>query len=228
MKKILVINPNASESMTESIRNTAASHASPDIAVEVIRTPNAPNVLESFTDYTNAGREVLIMLDRLPLENYDGILLACFGDPCLAALKEKSPAPVVGIAEASMAMALLLGYKFSILAAVDKAKVMMEQLVLSYGLKERLATVESLKVTIEDFMEDAGLLEARILDRGQHAMAQGCEVLIYGCAGMTMLAAEDLSEKLGIAVLDPVVCGLAALEGIVGKGLKVSKIGLYR
>lgn len=228
MKTILVINPNASEAMTESIRRTVEAYVSPGIAAEVIRTPGAPKVLESFKDYTQAGWEVLAMMDRLPLANYDGILLACFGDPCLAALKEASSVPLVGIAEASMAMALLIGYKFSILAAVDKARAMMDQLVLAYGLKNRLATVESLQVGIDDFMEDPALLKERILERGRRAKGEGCEVLIYGCAGMTMLSAEDLSRQLGMSVLDPVVCGLAALEGIISKGLAVSKTGLYR
>ncbi len=228
MKKILVINPNSSESMTESIRQTVAAHRSGEFAFEVIRTPNSPNVLESFADYTLAGREVLAKVNTIPAGMYHGLLLACFGDPCLEALKEVSAAPVIGIAEASMAMALLLGSKFSILAAVDKATAMMDQLVLKYGLRDRLASVESLGLSIEAFMNDADLLKEKVIAAGSRAMERGCEVLIYGCAGMTMLSARELSTLLGITVLDPVVCGMAAIEGITAKGLAVSKSGLYR
>ncbi len=228
MKKLLVINPNASESMTRSIAQTVAAHQSAGFAAEVIRNPKAPEVLESFADYTQAGHEVLALLNQLPLTGYHGIVLACFGDPCLEALKEKAPVPVVGIAEASMALALLLGYKFSILAAVDKAATMMEQLVLKNGLKSRLASVESLNLSIEAMLAAPELLKEKVLERGAHAINQGCEVLIYGCAGMTMLSTAELSQHLGIPVLDPVVCGLTAIEGIVGHGLGVSRQGLYR
>src|SRR5215471_20167550 len=45
---------------------------------------------------------------------FDAVYLACFGDPGLAALKEVSPVPVVGMAEASVRTACGLGGRFAI------------------------------------------------------------------------------------------------------------------
>ena len=114
MKKLLIINPNSSEEMTRDIRNTLAYAQDGDFALEVVSTPGSPHVLESFSDYTEAGANAIALLRRLAAQGpfpYDGVLLACMGDPCLFAVKEACPVPLVGIAEAGISTALLLGYK---------------------------------------------------------------------------------------------------------------------
>lgn len=158
---------------------------------------------------------------------YDGILLACFGDPGLYALKERAGIPVIGIAEASMSLALLLGFKFSIIAAVAKAKAMMENLVLSYGLSARLASVEALDLGITTFMNQEHLLKEAVLEGGRQAVRQGAEVLLLGCAGMTVLDAE-VERELGVPVIDPVKAGVYMLRGIIDGGFPIARNGLYK
>lgn len=226
MNRILVINPNSSTKMTEDIQETIQKFESEDWQFDVIRIEKSPLVLENFTDYTLAGANVLDYLEENDTSNYDGILLACFGDPCLWALKEQVSIPVVGIAEASISLALLLGFKYSIIAAVPKAKAMMESLVMSYGLQDRMASVEALNVEICTFMEQKQLLEEAALACGERAIEKGAEVLVLGCAGMTILG-DDVGEKLGIPVIDPIKAGLCTLKGIIDGGFEISKAGLF-
>ena len=176
MKKLLIINPNSSEEMTRDIRNTLAYAQDGDFALEVVSTPGSPHVLESFSDYTEAGANVIALLRRLAAQGpfpYDGVLLACMGDPCLFAVKEACPVPLVGIAEAGISTALLLGYKFSILAASAKAKPMMESMVLSYGLTDRLASVETFAQPIDAFMEDPQVLRDGIRRTAEREETRG-------------------------------------------------------
>lgn len=229
MKKYLIINPNSSRKMTEDIRQTVEELTIPGFKADVVCMDEAPEVLESFMDYTAAGAEVVKYVSKgiASAKAYDGILLACFGDPSLYALKEVSQVPVIGIAEASLSLSLLLGFKFSIAAAASKAKPMMESMVKGYGLESRMASVESLDLNIEAFLNKRQLLEDKLTACGKEAMGKGAEVLLLGCAGMTMISGK-VEEALGIPVIDPIAAGAAALHGIVEGGFRVSKLGLYK
>lgn len=228
MRKLLVINPNSSHKMTADIKSTVEKCTPRDTKIDVVCLENSPEVLESFIDYTLAGANVIEYIRKNKVESkYDGILLACFGDPGLYALKELLNIPVLGIAEAAISASLLLGFKYSIVAAVSKARAMMESLVKSYGLEGRLASVEALDVDICTFIEQEQLLYDAALSCGHQAIAKGAEVLILGCAGMTILD-KKIAKELGIPVVDPVSAGLHMLSSIIDSGLYTSKIGLYQ
>lgn len=228
MKKLLIINPNSSQEMTADIRRTVAYAEDGTFSLEVRATEGSPHVLESFADYTEAGAQVIAYLRSLPAPfPYDGVLLACMGDPCLFALKEVCPVPLVGIAEAGISTALLLGAKFSILAASAKAKPMMESMVLSYGLMNRLASVETFDRPIDDFMADPEILRQGIRRTAETAAARGAEVLLLGCAGMTMLS-DELNTLAPLPIVDPIKAGTEQLKAILRGGFALSRAGLYQ
>lgn len=228
MKKLLIINPNSSEAMTEEIEKSIGDCGLGGISADVVRMPDSPETLESYGDYALAGANMLRYFDGHSRNagGYDGVLVACFGDPGLYALKERLGAPVIGIAEASMSTALLLGYKFSIVAAVRKAKAMMTQLVESYGLSSRLASVESLDLDIPTFMNHPEALKTAFKVCAHAAADKGADTVIGGCAGMTML--RRMREEFGIEVIDPVKAGVTQLAALTGGGFSVSRFGLYR
>ncbi|MCI2058585.1 MAG: aspartate/glutamate racemase family protein [Oscillibacter sp.] len=229
MKKLLVINPNSSEQMTQDIRNTLSSASDNEFSITVTRTEGAPNVLESFSDYTNAGYHVLRRLEQLKTDGmpYDGVLLACMGDPCLYAVKEACPVPLIGIAEAALSTALLLGSKFSILASSAKAKPMMESMVQTYGLNDRMASVETFDLPIDEFMADPELLRKSIRKTAKSATDRGAEVLVLGCAGMTMLS-NELESLADLPVIDPILAGMEQLKAVLRGNFRVSRAGLYK
>lgn len=228
-RRLLVINPNSSVKMTEDIQNTAAALRSDRLGIDVVRMRNSPETLESFADYTAAGAEVISYLREKQAEGFgfDGVVLACMGDPCLFGVKEVCRAPVIGIAEAGISAALLTGYKFSILASSGKAKPMMESMVMSYGLGSRMASVETFNIPIAGFMEDRVLLKEMALKTSRTAIEKGAEVLILGCAGMTMLG-DEVSALTGVPIIDPVKAGIVMLNALLEGGFAISRGGLYK
>lgn len=223
---LLVINPNTSHSITEGIRKTVERVRSPDTSVTVTEPDFGPEALESFYDYTLSAFGLCRLLER-EKEGRDGILVACFGDPGLYAAKEICPCPVIGIAEASIAMSLLLGSRFSILAASEKAVPMMEDMVARYGMDRRLAGVFPLNMGVLEAESSPQKTVERLIEQGRLAISKGAEVLILGCAGMTGFS-EPVSKALNIPVLDPVKTAFLALEALCGGGFEVSRKGLYQ
>ncbi|WP_196595984.1 aspartate/glutamate racemase family protein [Pectinatus frisingensis] len=223
MRKLLIINPNSSPKMTYDIKMTLKEQS----GLDIINMPKAPEVLESFTDYTLAGTEVIHYIKNNDLSSYSGILLACFGDPCLYALKELCNIPVIGIAEASFSRALLLGNKFSVVAASAKAKPMMESLIDMYGLQMRNAGTVTLATDIRAFLNDKEILYEKLMFAMRQTKEIRAETVILGCAGMTAVDKHKLSAESGQIIIDPIINGVSALKAIIDDGNLVSKSGLY-
>ena len=102
--------------------------------VETVHPAYGPKSLESAYDTAIATNAMIDMLTGKEAE-YDGVLIACFGDPGHDALKEMLDGAVVGIAESAIATALMLGNKYSILAAGERAVPLMENMVNSYHME---------------------------------------------------------------------------------------------
>lgn len=227
MPKILAFNPNTCVEMTEGIEETINKIKLPGFDVTVTSPDFGARSLESFYDYSLASFAMLRYLEMHQEEKYDGILVACFGDPGLYAVKEVCDGLVVGIAEATMASSLLLGQRFSILVASEKAVPMMYDMVGQYGLRDRLASIEPIGISVLDVEHDKEKAIEALTRVGRQAVEKGAEVLLLGCAGMTGMK-EPIYQELGVPVLDPVEIGYKQLELLLSLGTPKSIAGLYQ
>lgn len=232
MKRLLILNPNASVQMTHAIAETAAGMPGVGFEVDVRRVPESPPSLETFYEYGLAAVASLTELRRLGLTHdsdrpaaHDGVLLACFGDPGLYALKESCLVPVVGMAEAALSTALLLGYRFALLVALPRAVPMMDLMLRQYGLRERCGGIYPLGLPVLE-LESGPAVERQTLEAGRRAMAEGADLLVLGCAGLTGRA-RWLQQELGLPVVDPILAGYLALEGLIRSGLAQSRAGMF-
>jgi allantoin racemase len=224
MPKALVINPNTSLAMTAEIEQTARKVFQSPWTCVVSAAPGGPESLESWSDYHLASIAILPLLENH--SDADGIVLACFGDPGLFLLKETGKVPVVGIAEASMSMALLLGARFGILAGMRRAVELMDSMVHTYCLDARYAGTVPLNMRVLDFDKDR-LATLDVLEQASRQLrSNGAEVLLLGCAGLTAFV-DDLQSKVEMPVIDPVEAGCRMLRTICEAGLNTSHIGLY-
>ena len=118
--RILFINPNTSESFTEKVRVIASQYALPSTQVTVLNPSSGPRSIESIYDelLSSAGTLELAIAQ---LDHFDAFVIACYSDhPTVYALREITDKPVLGIADASMYMACMLGHKFSVVTTNDE------------------------------------------------------------------------------------------------------------
>jgi len=224
MPTALIINPNTSAEMTEGIRITAQKIFHPPWEFNVLHAPAGPESLESWRDYQLAGAAVLPLLKEH--SQVDGVVLACFGDPGLFALKEISSGPVIGIGEAAISLALLVGGKFGILAAMGRAVTLMDGMVRMYGLETRYAGTAPLNMRALNLEEDHEATLAVLERVSGELVARGADVLLLGCAGLTGFS-DDLKQRAAVTIIDPVEAGCRMLKTSVEMGLNTSHIGLY-
>ncbi len=226
--KVKIINPNTSQSMTETIRKTAEKYARPETDIVAVSPKRGPESIECYYDETLAGPGILEEVRLGMRDGYEGYVIACFGDPALFAAKEVADSPVIGIAEASMNMATVLGYKFSILTVLRSAIPVMEDMVKRYGLISRCASIRSIDIPVLEIGKNIEKVKEALVEAGRRAIEEDrAEVLLLGCAGMTDLD-HYLEERLHVPVIDGVVAAIKLLEAIHEYGKKTSKALMFR
>lgn len=224
---ILVINPNTSVSVTEHIRQELEKIKRPDTELTVVNPEHGPVSIESAYDEALAGPPTLELVRQANEERYDAIVLACFSDPALDAAKEISDIPVVGIEEATMHMAAMLGHKFSITTAFRNRVPTRELHARLRGVESAYASTLVLNMSVLEMDAHPEKAKACILELARQAVEEdGVEVIILGCAGLTGYA-EDVERELGVAVLDPTAVAFKVAEAIADLGLRHSKVGRF-
>lgn len=215
--KILIINPNSDLEMTKAIQETANNFIKKEFEVICKPTSGAPKFIETYEDELKAAPGMM----QLVRENkdYDAFIVACHDDPNLDAIKEITKKPVVGIGEASMKIASMLGHRFSVVSTSRHSIPLKEELVRKYHLQDVLASVRAPGEEMSEYSEKEKYLQVAKLAI-QENMA---EVIVLGCAGMTGLD-KYLEEKLGVPVLDGVICALIIVVGLVKYGVSTSKV----
>ena len=225
--RIFVINPNTSESMTDHIRRELEKIKRPDTVLTVVNPEHGPVSIESAYDEALAGPPTLELVRRANEEGYDAIVLACFSDPSLDAAKEVSDVPVIGIEEATLHVAAMLGHKFSIMTSLSSRIPTRDLHVRLHGLESAFASAPALNMPVLEMDANPEKAKARILELARKAVQEdGAEVIVLGCAGLAGYA-EDIERELGAVVLDPTSVAFKVAEAVADLGLRHSKTGRF-
>ena len=226
--RILVINPNTSVEMTNGIDSSAKKYARPDTEIETVCPKEGPRSIESAYEGDLVAGGVLERVIEGNEKKFDAIIIACYGDPHLHSAREISEVPVYGIAESSMHMACLLGYKFSIVSVLERMRPILEELVMRNGLTSRCASIRIVEIPVLDIEKDPSATMKALADASKAAIKEdGAEVICLGCAGMTELD-KPMEQELGVPVLDGVVCAVKIAEAAFDYRLKLSKIKAFK
>lgn len=225
--KILVLNPNTSEAVTNMIRKAVMGVARKDVEVTVDQIEHGPEVLESFTDEALATPYTIDKVKQANLDGYDAVIIAAFCDPGIEALKEISDIPVYGTAEVTYSAALLFGNKFGVLTEKKHKESVKIHQVRKMGLESRFAGVRALGMGVLEIGDDKNKVKERGIEAARAMIEQDkAEVIIMGCASMAGYS-EELEEMLGVTILDPITVTYKMVEALTELKLKHSKIGLY-
>jgi len=221
--KILCINPNSSQEVTEGIEKICRKYALSDTEIEVKCIKKAPSGIESYHDAAISEKHLLERFEEWK-EQYDGFIIACHSDIGVDLLRELTDKPVIGIGEASMLFALPLGHKFSILSLKRKKIPQKEDLIKKYGFENRCASIRATGLgVVANYKEK----KEKLIQEGERAVKEeGAEVLILGCAGMAGLD-KEIEKIVGVPTIDGVISALMIIESLIRYEVSTSKVGKY-
>lgn len=212
MRNLLVINPNTSTSVSALLQHHVQAAAGREVLVNTRTARFGAPYISCEASFTVAGHATLdtwaaAMAEDAPAP--DAVLIGCFGDPGLLALRESCPVPVTGLAEASFIAAARQSRdgRFAIVTGGERWGPMLQRLALILGHGPALAGIHTVKPT------GAQLAAAPVAARALLAQAcrdtareLGVQAVILGGAGLAGMAAA-IQHEVDVPVIDSVVAG---------------------
>jgi Asp/Glu/hydantoin racemase len=218
LKRILAINPNTTEAITKLVTKHLRDAVSRDIEIIPVTGPFGAPYISSEASYAIAGHAALRSLQDASSERLDCVLLACFGDPGLFALREVAEVPVVGLAEASMQEAAERPGSFSIVTGGRRWQPMLERLALELGFAPKLASIRPIRLTgAEMAASPDAAIELLAVEVRAARERDGAGAVILGGAGLAGLG-ERVAQASGVAVIDSVAAGARRAEALARSG----------
>ena len=209
MALIRVINPNSNQAVTNGLSDALTPFAITDrveIACETLE--DGPFGIESQRDVESV---VLPLVARMKQRPADAFVIACYSDPGLTLARAEIAAPVFGIQESAMAVALTRGERFGVIAIADASIPRHLRAIRTMGVGSRLAAERALNLTVAESATDD--VFDRLADTGRALLSEDkADVLILGCAGMARHRVR-LEAELGCPVIDPAQAAVTLAVG---------------
>ena len=211
---IYIVNPNSSQHVTDGIDRAIDPMRVASPVPLVARTlAEGPPGIETQAHVDGVVGPMLAHCAALE-DQASAFVVACFSDPGLAALREQSARPVLGIAEAAVLTAMTLGQRFGIISILRRSIPRHMRYLGAMGVMDRLAADEPLDLGVLELADETRTFE-RLKTVGTSLRdGAGADVLILGCAGMTAFRG-DLEAHLGIPVVEPCQAATAMAIGRV-------------
>jgi allantoin racemase len=196
---------------------------------EVVAEPTAmgPAAIESARDAAIVVPELIRLAPLAEERGFDAIIIGCFSDPGIDALRELLRIPVIGPGAASLHLAAQLGTRISVLTPAGRGLGRVAARMRGLGLGPLLVSVRGIGLSVMELARQ----EPGALDKAAKAAALAVEqdqadVLVLGCMSMAFLPGicETLSERVGVPIVNPVIAALKTAEMISGMKLAHSKI----
>jgi allantoin racemase len=220
--QLLIINPNTSAEITTLLHENAQRLAGPAVRVRAVTARfGAPYIaceasfavaahatLDAWAAaLSNEINDIRDASDASVAPAPDAVLIGCFGDPGLSALREASSVPVTGLAEAAFTEAAQHG-RFAIVTGGARWQPMLQRLSCELNFGERLAGIHTVSQT--GIWLAAHPVEAKKLlaDACQQAAQRfGAQAVIVGGAGLAGMA-DLIAGQVGVPLIDSVQAGI--------------------
>ena len=217
MPRILIINPNTSGAVTERVQS-ACRQAHPEVQWEAATAGFGAPYIASEASYVVGAHAVLEAYAAFEAASGrpDAVLIACFGDPGLLALREVAQLPVLGLAQASLEAAAARG-PFAVVTGGAAWGPMLQRFARMHQLDARLCGIHTVELTGAQIAQAPEQSFGMLAEACRRGIADGAQQVVLGGAGLAGLAAR-LQARVQVPLLDNVLLGAAAVVQVAGRG----------
>jgi len=213
-----ILVPVATDFRNAEIQEEANKSKYCDVDIVVTNIEQGPVSIECDYDEAMAGKYIVELAEKMESEGADGIVLYCFAEPGLNACKEKLNIPVVGLREAAISMASLLGDNIGVIAPLDNTKQ-----IFSRALGSKVKHFVSLDLPVLEYINQEKV-EKAVETKIQQLIECGCDVVVFGCGSILGLDVIGMSRKYNVPVIEPIHAATAACNYFIQRKLLQSKI----
>jgi allantoin racemase len=212
--RILLINGNTTQAVTDGCADAAREVAAPGTEIVALTAREGPRFVQNRTDNVLAGREMLELAAQ-HAGHCDAVVIAVSYDTALGAMRELMPVPVVGMTEAAAHCACLLGGRIGLVTFGKRSAPIYRELLDGYGLASRCAGVEAIEL---------GPAQAAADPQGAcRAIAELCNDMVERRGAETLVLAgavaaawqKPVQAMVPVPVLEGVRCAVLLAESLV-------------
>lgn len=208
--RLLLINPNTNEKTTARLHDCLTPLLPADVQLDLRTATFGSSYIACEASHAVAAHACLqAWAEHRQSTPVDGVLIGCFGDPGLFALREASGCPVTGLAEASFILAAQRG-PFAIVTGGERWRPMLRRLADSLGFGHLLRHIETVAPSGAQLQADPAMA-LHCLSQACRAAAQpGVHSVILGGAGLAGYA-QDLRAHCPVPLIDSAEAGLQVM-----------------
>jgi allantoin racemase len=213
-KQLLIINPNTTQSVSDKLDAFAKQDVvGSDIQIRTVTASFGAPYIDSEASYAVAAHATLEAMKVALQNNVDkktvphAILIACFGDPGLLALRESTEIPITGLAEAAFMEAASYG-RFAIVTGGARWKPMLERHAHMLGFEAALAGIHTVQPSGLQLAQDPAAAKILLAEACKSALRDfDAQAVILGGAGLAGMAAS-IQAQVDAPVIDSVLAGV--------------------
>lgn len=225
--RILLLNPNTTSAVTELLLAAGQRAAAPGTELIPLTAPRGVPYIATRAEAQIGGAVALEMLAEHH-GSVDGAIIAAFGDPGLMGARELFDIPVIGLAEAAMLTACMLGRRFAIVTFATALGPWYQECVEQHGLAGRLAGIRLLDGAFRSISGVQAEKEALLVELANRAVSEdGADVVILGGAPLAGLA-EKVADRIPVPVIDPITASVKQIEALVTLKPRKATAGTFR
>lgn len=193
---------------------------SPDVEISVDCIKKGPDELDCNTDEVLAAGELVKESIKAEKDGFDAVVIYCFSDVGIDAIRENVSIPVIGPGETTLAAASMLCNRFVVITTESENIPRTYRRVIKNPLaREKMTSVRALDVPIGELRKNpeatGDYLRKVCKETVNNEQIDG---VILGCLGMANYG-EVLEEELPLKVFDPAFIAVAYAEMSVRLGL---------
>jgi allantoin racemase len=224
--RLLVVNANTSQVVTEKVAAQARASASPGTEVVAVTGTFGARVIGSRAEHA-IGEHSAITLVAQHAPGCDAVVIAVSYDTGLRAARELLPVPVVGMTEAGLLTACMLGGRIGVITFGRRVLPLYHELVAAYGLGARIAGWRALESTAAYQRGAHDALDRDIVAAANDLVERdGAESVLLTGAVMAGVPAR-LQREVPVPLVDCIACAVRQAELLVHLGHPKPTAGSY-
>ncbi|MBO0741518.1 MAG: aspartate/glutamate racemase family protein, partial [Hyphomicrobiaceae bacterium] len=195
-------------------------------AVTAEPTQKGPAAIESARDAGLVVPELIRLAPAAQQRGFEALIIGCYSDPGIDALREMLTIPVIGPGAASLHLAAQLGTRMGILTPSGRGYGRLAARLRALGLGPLLVSVRAVGLSVMELARQTPGALDKAASAARVAVAEdGADVLVLGCMSLAFLpgVCEALSQRVGVPVVNPVIAALKTAEAVVSMQMTHSK-----
>jgi allantoin racemase len=225
--RILLANPNTTVAITDRIAQVGRAAASPGTEIIAVTGTTGVPYIATRAEAVIGARVALELLAE-HADGCDAAVVAAFADPGVGGARELLSIPVIGMAEAAMLTACMLGRRFSIVTFATAMAPWYRECVDYNGLSSRLASIRCVSGGFSDISTVQDEKRALLIDACREAVEHDeADVVILGGAPLAGLAAK-IAGQVSVPLVDAVAAAVRQGEVLAALRPRKATAGTFR